>query len=109
MNKNNHYKQVKNILCPTLVEVLIILSYFRDVNDADLPMWKEYDAIKAHYINLDANITAGQHLFQDRVKFWLNDIQKIHNPTSSGTCLRQITIGWHIFVSFMFSSVFFYF
>ncbi|XP_071129545.1 carboxylesterase 5A-like [Mytilus edulis] len=80
-----------------------------DVNDADLPMWIEYDAIKAHYINLDANITTGQHLFQDRVKFWLNDIQQIHNPTSSGTCLRQITIGWHIFVSFMFSSVFFYF
>ncbi|VDI20420.1 Hypothetical predicted protein [Mytilus galloprovincialis] len=56
-----------------------------DVNGEDLPKWEEYDTTNERYINLDINITTGQHMFKDRVDFWLNDIPKIFNPSSSSS------------------------
>ncbi|XP_052071451.1 carboxylesterase 5A-like [Mytilus californianus] len=54
-----------------------------DVNGVDLPKWEEYDTTNEHYINLNINITTGQHMFEDRVDFWLNEIPRILNPSSS--------------------------
>ncbi|CAG2245119.1 CES2 [Mytilus edulis] len=56
-----------------------------DVNGEDLPKWEEYDTTNERYINLDINITTGQHMFKDRVDFWLNDIPRILNPSSSSS------------------------
>ncbi|VDI20419.1 Hypothetical predicted protein [Mytilus galloprovincialis] len=54
-----------------------------DVNGVNLPKWEQYDTTTEHYINLDINITTDQHIFKDRVDFWLNDIPRILNPSSS--------------------------
>ncbi|CAC5415612.1 CES3_5 [Mytilus coruscus] len=54
-----------------------------DVNGVELPKWEEYDTTNEHYINLNINVTTGQHMFEDRVDFWLNDIPRILNPSSS--------------------------
>ncbi|XP_052071450.1 acetylcholinesterase-like [Mytilus californianus] len=54
-----------------------------DVNGEELPKWEEYDATNEHYINLNINVTTGQHMFEDRVDFWLNDIPRVLNPSSS--------------------------
>ncbi|XP_076076162.1 carboxylesterase 5A-like [Mytilus galloprovincialis] len=45
-----------------------------NVNGPDLPHWKEFDKEKGHFINLDTNITSGQHLHGNRMNFWLDDI-----------------------------------
>ncbi|CAC5371882.1 CEL [Mytilus coruscus] len=46
----------------------------RNVNGPDLPQWEEYDKINGHFINLDTNISSGQHLHGNRMNFWLEDI-----------------------------------
>jgi|JYMV01.1.fsa_nt_gi hypothetical protein len=57
--------------------------FYSDVNGPGLPQWNEYDIIKGHYINLDINITTGQHLYENRIKFWLNDVPTILSDTSA--------------------------
>ncbi|CAC5415630.1 CES3_5 [Mytilus coruscus] len=47
---------------------------FGNVNGPDLPQWEEYDKINGHFINLDTNISSGQHLHGNRMNFWLEDI-----------------------------------
>lgn len=66
------------------ISLITFFSRFhRDVNGPGLPQWNEYDIIKGHYINLDINITTGQHLYEDRIKFWLNDVPTILSDTSA--------------------------
>ncbi|CAC5415610.1 Putative inactive carboxylesterase 4 [Mytilus coruscus] len=48
-----------------------------DVNEQGLPQWNEYDILNEYYINLDVEITSGQHLYEDRVYFWLKEIPAI--------------------------------
>ena len=56
------------------------ISVSRNVNGPGLPLWNEYDLTHGHYINLDVNITTGEHLYKDRIDFWLSEIPKIINP-----------------------------
>jgi hypothetical protein len=62
--------------------------FYSDVNGPGLPQWNEYDIIKGHYINLDINITTGQHLYENRIKFWLNDVPQsyLQYKTQYDTC-----------------------
>ncbi|CAG2236104.1 Esterase CM06B1,Putative inactive carboxylesterase 4,Crystal protein [Mytilus edulis] len=75
-----------------------------DVNEEGLPQWNEYDILNEYYINLDVEITSGQHLYEDRVNFWLKEIpamlqteiqinttDAIRNKAPSGKTVKIIT------------------
>lgn len=51
-----------------------LICFPSDVNEEGLPQWKEYDILNEYYINLDVEITSSQHLYKDRVNFWLKEI-----------------------------------
>lgn len=74
-----------------------------DVNGPDLPLWPKYDTSTRYYINLDANITTGQHFIKDRVKFWLEDIPNMAGATSDSNSVYRLSVvqGVFIFCYFM--------
>lgn len=74
------------------------------MNEEGLPQWKEYDILNEYYINLDVEITSSQHLYEDRVNFWLKEIpamlqteiqinttDAIRNKAPSGKTVKIIT------------------
>ncbi|XP_033763981.1 acetylcholinesterase-like [Pecten maximus] len=42
----------------------------------DVPRWDNYDVTRQNYVNLDINITQGQHLYESRVDIWLKKLPK---------------------------------
>jgi hypothetical protein len=63
-----------------------------------LPRWNQYDISNGHYIDIDVNITTGNHLYDDRVKFWLTDVPSIHHcidtrSNGSGYITLQTRLG----------------
>ena len=68
------------------------------MNGDGLSLWNEYDREDEYYINFDVPITTGQHLYKDRVKFWLTDIPAILQQTSAGRSIQETKL-WFIFFS----------
>ncbi|XP_060067071.1 uncharacterized protein LOC132547323 [Ylistrum balloti] len=53
-------------------------------NSDDVPMWSGYDAVHQSYIDLDATITLGQHLYEDSTSLWLKRLPKLINTQEPG-------------------------
>ena len=68
-------------MCPSMLT--LYECFFRNVNEEGLPIWNQYDISNGHYINIDINITTGNHLYDDRVKFWLTDVPEIQRTSGS--------------------------
>ncbi|KAJ8317502.1 LOW QUALITY PROTEIN: hypothetical protein KUTeg_005406 [Tegillarca granosa] len=51
----------------------------------DLPLWKEFDIKNENYINFNTNVTIGKHLYQDRMKFWLETVPSILSGNQTPT------------------------
>ena len=60
------------------IYIYVLFFYlYRDVNGPGLPVWKEYDKKHEFYIMLNHNITLLEKLYEDRMKFWITDVQVI--------------------------------
>lgn len=96
-------KPAEMILTTNFIKYLTNFAKTGHMNVTDLPQWKEYDTTNEHYLNFDLNITPGQHLYKDRVDFWLNYIPGIlKGETMSSACssIQQTLWTACIFVAF---------
>ena len=89
INVNNYHVGYACII----VECFVSFLSQRNPNSLGLPNWPAYQATDRPFMKFNDTSGSENHVFADRMQFWLNDVQKLNRANTISFHINNAMIG----------------